>query len=351
LKSLFLDVLAGKNPATPPPLWMMRQAGRYLPEYRQTRAKAGSFLGLCGNPALAAEVTLQPIHRFDLDAAIIFSDILTVVMALGHPVTFAEGPQLVPLDPRTEAVAALERDPVRWHAVLAPVYEALALTRASLAEDKALIGFAGAPWTLATYMAGGGNDDQRAARLWAYRDPDGFRALIDLLVDCVSQHLIWQLEAGAQAVQIFDSWAGGLPTDQVFQWVYEPAAKIVEKVRAAVPQAPIIWFPRGMIESALQLFGRRFKPDAISLDTAADINWAVQELGFDGVLQGNLDPLALLVGGATLANGVKAILAATRNTPFIFNLGHGILKETPIEHVHELVRLVRSGSRPVRSLP
>lgn len=339
---LFLDVLAGKKAMMPPPIWLMRQAGRYLPEYRETRAKAGSFLGLCGNPELAAEVTLQPIRRFDFDAAIIFSDILTVPMALGHTVTFDEGPKLAPLPPVREAVDALERDPARWRPALAAVYEALALTRAALSHDKALIGFAGAPWTLATYMAGGGNDEQRAARLWAYRDPDSFQSLIDLLTDCVSQHLVWQLQTGAQAVQIFDSWAGGLPGDQESRWVFSPAMKIADKVRAAVPEAPIIWFPRGVSQSGLVHYAAAGKFDAISLDTATDLNWAVQALRFAGALQGNLDPLALLAGGAALTGQVKAILAATRNRPFLFNLGHGILKETPITHVEELVRLIRS---------
>jgi uroporphyrinogen decarboxylase len=355
LNSLFLDVLAGKKPVSPPPVWLMRQAGRYLPEYRETRAKAGSFLGLCGNPELAAEVTLQPIRRFDFDAAIIFSDILTVPIALGHPVTFDEGPKLAPLTPVREAVDALERDPARWRPVLAPVYEALALTRANLAPGKALIGFAGAPWTLATYMAGGGNDEQKAARLWAYRDPDSFQALIALLVDCVSQHLIWQLLAGAQAVQIFDSWAGGLPPALFDRYVVAPAKSIIEKVRAAVPEAPIIGFPRGADSLGLVRFVEECGPglSGISLDTSVDMEFAWANLRFTtadsgeiygAVLQGNLDPLVLLAGGSVLQENVARILRTTRDAPFIFNLGHGILKETPIAHVEELVRLVRGGA-------
>ena len=336
MSGLFLDVLSGKN-ASPPPIWMMRQAGRYLPEYRETRAKAGSFLSLCGTPELAAEVTLQPIRRFDFDAAIIFSDILTVPMALGHAVTFDEGPKL----PALSSVEGLERDPVRWRPVLAPVYEALALARAGLSQEKSLLGFAGAPWTLAVYLAGGGNDEQKAARLWSYRDSDGFQKLINLLVDCVSQHLIWQLEAGADAVQIFDSWAGGLPPKSFERWVVQPTAAIVEKIFMAKPKAKIIGFPRGAGQRDLERYAKATKVDAVSLDTATPLDWAVNRFGT--VLQGNLDPLALVAGGPALRDGVAEILRLTQDKPFIFNLGHGILPTTPIEHVHELVKLVRSN--------
>jgi uroporphyrinogen decarboxylase len=339
---VFLDVLAGKKAVKPPPIWMMRQAGRYLPEYQDVRAKAGSFLGLCSNSELAAEVTLQPIRRFDFDAAIIFSDILTVPMALGHPVVFDEGPKLAQLMPATEAVAALERVPARWQSVLAPTYKALALARAGLAPEKALIGFAGAPWTLATYMAGGGNDEQKAARLWAYRDPESFDALIALLVDCVSQHLIGQFEAGAQAVQIFDSWAGGLPPVLFDRYVVQPTGAIVDKVRAVVSQAPIIGFPRGANLPAVLNYAAATGVDGVSLDPSIELDHiAVTD---DTVLQGNLDPLALVAGGAALRASVEHILKATEGKPFIFNLGHGILPATPIAHVHELVRLVRGMS-------
>jgi len=346
---LFLDVLRDKQAISPPPIWLMRQAGRYLPEYRQLRAKAGSFLGLCGHPEWASEVTLQPIQRFNFDAAIIFSDILTVPMALGHPVTFDEGPKLPPL----ASASGLERDPARWRRVLAPVYEALALTRARLADDKALIGFAGAPWTLAVYLAGGGNDEQKAARLWAYRDPEGFDALIALLVNCVSQHLIWQLEAGAQTVQIFDSWAGGLPPQLFERYVVQPTTRIVEKVRAAIPGAPMIGFPRGAGLVQLLSYAAETGVDGISLDPSLDFDHIAGNCGVAAqkngdtpekrglVLQGNLDPLTLVAGGKALQDGVARILNAVRGTPFIFNLGHGILKETPIDHVHDLVRLVR----------
>jgi uroporphyrinogen decarboxylase len=315
---------------------MMRQAGRYLPEYRATRDRAGSFLGLCGSPELASEVTLQPIQRFDFDAAIIFSDILTVVMALGHSVSFDEGPKLLPLS----SAAGLERDPACWRQVLEPVYQTLALTRPRLAPEKALIGFAGAPWTLAVYMAGGGNDEQKAARLWAYRDPDEFQHLIDRLVDCVSRHLIWQLEAGADAVQIFDSWAGGLPPKLFERFVVKPAATIVHNIRTVLPGAPIIGFPRGAGSAQLERYASATGVDGISIDPSVAMDWAVERLGT--VVQGNLDPLVLLAGGAALEGAVNDILTAVRGKPFIFNLGHGILPSTPIAHVEGLVRSVRS---------
>ena len=338
MKCLFLDVINGARPEGSPPLWMMRQAGRYLPEYREVRAKAGSFLGLCGNPELAAEVTLQPIHRFDFDAAIIFSDILTIPIALGHSVVFDEGPKLAPL----ASVEGLERDPDKWRPVLAPVYEALRIARAGLSADKALIGFAGAPWTLAVYLAGGGNDEQKAARLWAYRNPVGFQQLIDLLVEAVAQHLIWQLEAGAQVVQIFDSWASGLPPDLFARYVVAPTKAIVEKIRAAKPDAKIIGFPRGATMAGLADYTATTGVNGISLDPSTDMTWAVEKLGV--TLQGNLDPLALVAGGDALGSAVGDILMATKGASFIFNLGHGILPPTPIDHVHALVKLVRGGA-------
>jgi uroporphyrinogen decarboxylase len=334
---LFVDIFAGKK-TTRPPIWMMRQAGRYLPEYRETRAKAGSFLGLCGNPTLAAEVTLQPIHRFDFDAAIIFSDILTVPMALGHAVKFDEGPKLEPL----KSIEALDLNPKHWSVSLNPVYEALGLVRSALDSNKALLGFAGAPWTLATYLAGGGNDDQRNAKLWCYRDPDSFQRLINVLVECVAQHLVGQLRAGADAVQIFDSWASGLPPVLFERWVVKPTTEVVAKVRAVIPDAKIIGFPRGASLRGLERYAEATGVDAISLDAAVPLDWAVNALG--KTLQGNLDPLALVAGGSALHEGVAAILQATQGKLFIFNLGHGVLPTTPIEHVSELVRLVRSGA-------
>ena len=339
MSGLFLDVLGGKI-AGPPPLWMMRQAGRYLPEYRETRAKTGSFWTLCETPALAAEVTLQPIRRFGFDAAIIFSDILTVVVALGHAVVFDEGPKLEPL----RSADKLDRSIENWSQKLSPVYEALRLVRAELDPSTALLGFAGAPWTLATYLAGGGNDNQMAAKFWSYRDPNGFQVVIDLLSDCIAHHLVGQLKAGANAVQLFDSWASGLTPVQFARWVVAPTEKVVAKVRAAVPQARIIGFPRGATLVGLEHYADATGVDAISLDASVPMDWAVDRLGKKVVLQGNLDPLALVIGGPALQQGVDEILKATRDRRFIFNLGHGVLPSTPVEHVAQLMQLVR-GSR------
>ncbi|MGC9953906.1 MAG: uroporphyrinogen decarboxylase [Rhizomicrobium sp.] len=334
-----LEILERKM-LVPPPLWVMRQAGRYLPEYRETRAKAGSFWKLCMTPELAAEATLQPVRRFGFDAAIIFSDILLVPAALGVPAEFVDG--VAPRLSRVCSTAGLESDPEKWRQLFEPVYEALRMTRASLATSTALLGFAGGPWTLASYLAAGsGGDEQKAAKLWSYQDPAGFQQLIDILTACVSQHLIAQLRAGADAVQIFDSWASGLPQHGFTQWVVEPTKKIVVSVRAAIPQARIIGFPRAATMKGYELYARATGVDAISLDTAAPLDWAVETLASRVVLQGNLDPVALVAGGRALVEGVDRILTAMQDIPFIFNLGHGILPETPVEHVEELIRLVR----------
>ena len=334
----FLEVFAGKA-VSPPPLWMMRQAGRYLPEYREMRAKAGSFWKLCNTPEFAAEVTLQPIRRFGFDAAIIFSDILVVVAALGHPVEFDEGPKLEPL----QSPDGLDRSTENWSQRLAPVYEAIRLTRAQLDAGTALLGFAGGPWTLATYLAGGGKDNQLAAKFWSYRNPNIFQVLIDLLSDCIAYHLIGQLNAGADAVQIFDSWALGLPAAVFERWVIAPTVKVVEKVRAAVPHARIIGFPRGASQASYEGYVSATGVDAVSLDQAVPLDWAVEGLGKKTILQGNLDPLALVVGGRALREASDRIIAATRGQRFIFNLGHGVLPGTPVEHVSKLLQLVRSA--------
>ena len=329
-------------PLVPPPLWMMRQAGRYLAEYRQARERAGSFWKLCMTPELAAEVTLQPVRRFGFDAAIIFSDILVVPAALGISVTFEEGsgPKLN----RVSSIDGLKTEPGVWSQALQPVYEALRLARDSLGESTTLLGFAGAPWTLATYMAAGrGGDDQKSAKLWSYRDPAGFGQLVDILADCVAEHLIWQLGAGADAVQIFDSWASGLPERAFAQWVLAPTKKIVARVRAAVPRARIIGFPRAATLEGYKLYAQETGVDAVSLDTAVPMAWAAEALGRNTIVQGNLDPICLLAGGRALTDGVEQILATMHGVPFIFNLGHGILPETPVEHVEELVHLVRSS--------
>ena len=338
-----LRVLAGEAQASPP-VWLMRQAGRYLPEYRAVREKAGSFWGLALNPDLAAEVTLQPVRRFGFDAAILFSDILTVPEALGRKVTFTagEGPTLEPLT----GTDGLDRDPEHWAAYFAPVYQALRQTRAGLdAEgfgDRALLGFAGAPWTLATYLAAGaGGDEQKAAKLWAYRDPEGFGYLLDILSECVAFHLVRQLEAGADAVQVFDSWAGGLPDALFEKLVIRPTRAIVQKVRAVRPDAHIIGFPRAATLAGYEQYARCTGVDALSLDTAAPMDWAARTISPLCAVQGNLDPLRLVAGGAALDAGIDRILDATREAPFIFNLGHGILPETPIAHVEQLLKRLR----------
>lgn len=322
----------------PPPVWLMRQAGRYLPEYRQLRAKAGSFMTMCMTPAIVQELTLQPIRRFGFDAAILFSDIMVVPDALGLKVTFEEG-----IGPRLSAIdtpKALETRTDIWAEKLAPVYEGLDLVKSELEDGTALLGFAGAPWTLATYMAQGtGSDDQRAAKLWGYRDPAGFAALLDVLVDCVAFHLIQQIEAGADAVQIFDSWASGLTAEAFADWVITPTSRIVQKVRAAYPGALIIGFPRATTLEGYERYACETGVNAVSVDTAVSVRWA-SRLG--SVVQGNLDPIALIAGGPALTAATDRILTAMRGRSFIFNLGHGVLPETPPAHVSDLVAHIRA---------
>jgi uroporphyrinogen decarboxylase len=330
-------VLEGSAEKTPP-VWLMRQAGRYLPEYRELRAKAGSFWKLALTPDYAAEVTLQPIRRFGFDAAILFSDILTVPEALGQKVTFTEGegPSLVPVT----TSRGFDTDREKWASYFEPVYEALRLTRAGLPPETALLGFAGAPWTLATYLAAGaGGDEQKAAKLWAYRDPEGFGYLLDILGECVAFHLIRQIDAGADAVQIFDSWASGLPAALYSQVVIAPTVKIVAAVREARPGAKIIGFPRAATQAGYENYVRATGVDAVSLDTAAPMDWAAKNLGC--AIQGNLDPIALIAGGAALDRAVDTILEQTAGKPHVFNLGHGILPETPIAHVEQLLKRIR----------
>jgi uroporphyrinogen decarboxylase len=330
-----------KTPVWPPPIWLMRQAGRYLPEYRALRTKAGSFWAMCMDPVMAAEITLQPVRRFGFDAAIVFSDILTVPFALGREIVFEEnvGPSL----PAVDDVEGLERDSRIWRNKLEPAYETLRMVRSGLESDVALLGFAGAPWTLATYMAAGrGGDEQRAAKLWAYRDPAGFGALLDLIGDCVAAHLVAQLEAGADAVQIFDSWAAGLPDDAFARWVITPTKRIVDKVRALKPDAKIIGFPRAATLQGYERYAAWAGIDAISVDTAVPMDWAADVLAGKVAVQGNVDPVALLAGGHALTDSVDRIVDAMRGRPLIFNLGHGVLPETPPAHVAELVARVRA---------
>ncbi|HJU31658.1 MAG TPA: uroporphyrinogen decarboxylase [Hyphomicrobiaceae bacterium] len=336
-----LRVFAGEA-LTPPPIWLMRQAGRYLPEYRAVRARAGDFLALCYSPELAAEVTLQPIRRFGFDAAILFADILLVPDALGQGVRFVEGegPRLDAI--RDEAdLARLSLDATRPK--FARVCETVARVREKLPGETALIGFCGAPWTVATYMVGGqGSADQADARLWAYRDPQGFRRLIDLLVEASVDYLAGQIEAGADLVQIFDTWAGSLSDEQFRRWVIAPTRQIVERLKARHPAVPVIGFARGAgALSAAYITATRI--DGVGCDTSMSLELAARELAPRAVVQGNLDPLLLAAGGEALERRVADILAALAARPFIFNLGHGIVPQTPPEHVARLVELVRRG--------
>jgi uroporphyrinogen decarboxylase len=334
-----LDVLSGGQPAVPP-VWMMRQAGRYLPEYREVRAKAGGFLNLCFTPELAAEVTLQPVRRFGFDAAILFSDILVVPHALGRSVRFeaGEGPRLDPLD-RIEDIDALPRSADAR--AFAPVYETLRLVKRELDPKVTLLGFCGAPWTVATYMiAGKGTSDQAPARLFAYRQPKAFAKLVDVLVDACIDYLSAQLEAGADAVQLFDTWAGVLPPHEFLHWSIEPAERIVAGVRARIPNAKIIGFPRGA-GALLPDYIERTGVDAVSIDWAAEPKMIRERVQNRVAVQGNLDPLALIAGGDALERAVDQVLASYGQGRLIFNLGHGIQPETPIAHVERMLQRVR----------
>ena len=334
-----LTVLDGTR-QSPPPVWLMRQAGRYLPEYRALRAKAGGFLDLVFNPEFAAEVTLQPVRRFGFDAAILFSDILVVPHALGQEVAFAvgEGPQL---DPIADRMAFERLSSELDHDVLAPVYETIRIVKAQLDPAVALLGFCGAPWTVASYMiAGHGTPDQAPARLFAYRDAAAFAVLIDVLVEASAGYLIRQLQAGADAVQIFDTWAGVLPPEQFERWCIEPVQRIVDLVRAEVPSARIIGFPRGA-GTMLPRYVEKIVPDAVGLDWMVDKAFARDKVQSQVPVQGNLDPLVLVAGGVALDRAIDAIMEAFADRPFIFNLGHGIVPETPIAHVEHMLKRVR----------
>jgi len=339
VKKSLLAILRGERQKVPP-LWMMRQAGRYLPEYRAVREKAGGFLDLCFSPELAAEVTLQPIRRFGFDAAILFSDILVIPHALGRKVSFVagEGPRLDPIsDPDVIAKLPAEADQNR----LAPVYETVARVKAELSPDVTLLGFCGAPWTVATYMiAGEGTPDQAPARIFAYRHPAAFAALIDRLTNASIAYLVRQLQAGADAVQIFDTWAGVLPPEEFRRWSMEPTQKIVAGIRKQIPDAKVIGFPRGA-GSLLPLYAHHTDVDAVGLDWMIDKTFARYQVQRLKPVQGNLDPLALLAGGEALDRAVDDVMAAFAEGPFIFNLGHGILPETPIENVERMIKRVR----------
>jgi uroporphyrinogen decarboxylase len=330
----------GGEPSTPPPIWLMRQAGRYLPEYRAARAKAGSFLELCYSPMLAAEVSLQPIRRYGFDAAIVFSDILVVPDALGQGVHFmdGEGPRLDPIRTGVDR-ARLHEDATQTK--FARVWETVARLRQDLPKATALIGFCGAPWTVATYMvAGKGSADQADARTWAYNDAQGFQGLIDLLVEVSTDYLGGQVAAGADALQLFDSWAGSLPDDEFQRWVIAPTRRIVANLKRRYPRVPIIGFPRGAGMLAAD-YVMQTGVDGVSCDTAMPVAFMADDLAGRTVVQGNLDPLLLAVGGDGFERRVNEILEAMAGQRFIFNLGHGIVPQTPPENVARLVELVR----------
>ena len=337
MPGLLLDTLRGKVTERPP-VWLMRQAGRYLPEYRALRAEKGGFLELVYDSEAAAEITLQPIERFGFDGAILFSDILIVPYAMGQDLWFeaGEGPRLAPplVDEALDSLVAVTDR-------LAPVYETVRRVRARLDPGVTLLGFAGSPWTVATYMtAGQGSRDQQAARIMAYRDPGAFGAIIEAIAAVTVDYLRGQIEAGAEAVQLFDAWAGSLAPDQFERWVVAPNAAIVAALKQSHPSVPVIGFPKGA-GAKLPAYARETGVDAVGLDETLDPAWAMRELPAGMPVQGNLDPLLLLAGGSRLEERARYICDVFAGRPHVFNLGHGIDKETPIEHVERLLAVVR----------
>ena len=334
-----LAVLRGER-RDPVPLWLMRQAGRYLPEYRQLREEKGSFLELVYDSDAAAEVTLQPLKRFDLDAAILFSDILIVPFALGQNLTFVagEGPRLTPL------LAATDLDKLKpFPARLDPIYETVLKVKAQLSPATALIGFAGSPWTVATYMvAGQGSRDQSETRRVAYGDPAKLDSIIARIENVTIEYLSGQIEGGAEAVQLFDSWAGSLPPNQFERFVIAPTARIVRALKKRHRHVPVIGFPRGA-GGKLRAYAEETGVNAVGLDETVDPVWANRELPPGLPVQGNLDPLALLAGEVVMKQSVRRILDAFSGRPHIFNLGHGILQDTPAENVEQLVERVKGA--------
>ena len=335
-----LSVLRGER-RDPVPMWMMRQAGRYLPEYRELRQEKGSFLNLVYDPEAAAEITLQPLKRFPkLDAAILFSDILIIPFAIGQNLSFisGEGPRLTPtlLDSDLDALMA-------YPARLDPIYETVRKVCERLGPDTTLIGFAGSPWTVATYMvAGQGSRDQGEARRLAYSDPRRFGEILRRIEEVTFDYLCGQVDAGAEALQLFDSWAGSLSPAQFEQWVIAPTARIVRKLRAKYPAVPVIGFPKGA-GGKIAAYARETNVSAIGLDETVDPLWAARELPPELPVQGNLDPLALVSGGKPMKAAARQVLDAFAGRPHIFNLGHGILQDTPIEHVEQLIAAVKGG--------
>jgi uroporphyrinogen decarboxylase len=334
-----LNVLQGKQELIPP-VWLMRQAGRYLPEYRELRAQKGGFLELAYDSDAATEITIQPIRRFGFDAAILFSDILVVPHAMGQELWFetGEGPRLAPRLAQSE-LNGLTANPER----LSPVLDTVRKVSAALPKETTFLGFAGSPWTVATYMVHGqGSKDQSEARRMAYAEPDRFHALIEAIITTTVDYLSGQINAGVDAVQLFDSWAGSLSPAQFEKWVIAPNAEIVRRLKVLHPNVPIIGFPKGA-GGKLAAYAEGTGVDALGLDETIDPHWANRELPNGLPVQGNLDPLVLISGGNDLIKAVENILSAFRNRPHIFNLGHGILPDTPIEHVEHLLSQVRKG--------
>ena len=341
MPGLLLDTLRGLN-ADRRPIWLMRQAGRYLPEYRELRAEKGGFLALVYDSEAAAEITLQPLRRFGFDGAILFSDILIVPYAMGQDLQFlaGEGPHLSPrlVD---HALEGLQAVPER----LSPIYQTVARVKAQLTPQQTMLGFAGSPWTIATYMVNGeGSRDQHETRAMAYRDPVAFQAIIDAIVAVTVEYLCGQAEAGAEALQLFDSWAGSLAPAEFERWVIAPNAAIVAAMKARHPQVPLIGFPKGAGEK-LPVYARETGVDAVGIDETIDPLWAARELPAGLPVQGNLDPLLLLAGGPELEKQTHRVLEAFAGRPHVFNLGHGIGQFTPIEHVEALLALVRGWQR------
>jgi uroporphyrinogen decarboxylase len=335
-----IDALTGRG-VDRPPFWFMRQAGRYLPEYRQIRAQVGDFLEMCYTPSAAAEVTLQPIRRYGMDAAILFADILLIPDALGQRLEYREGEGPV-LDPIRDGIALAALDPDNIHRRLSPVYETVVRVAGALPEGTALIGFAGSPWTVASYMVEGhGSKEFQETRLWALRDPQGFGKLIDILTEATTQYLSRQIEAGAHAVQLFDSWSGVLSEDQFARWCTAPTRTITERLKQRHPNVPVIGFPRGAgAKTAGYVAATGI--DGVGIDTSVAPGWAASAVQGKVAVQGNLDPLAVVAGGKAMESQARHILEALADGPFIFNLGHGIVPQTPPEHVGALAELIRN---------
>lgn len=339
--SRFLSVLNG-TPSSPVPIWMMRQAGRHLPEYLELRAQAKDFLDFCYSPAMAAEATLQPIRRYGMDAAILFADILLILDAMGLEVRFEKG--VGPIVERVEQSSDLNRASVETAVQrLSPVYETVDRVREKLDEDKALIGFCGAPWTVALYaIEGRGGTDKSSARSWAYSRTDLLEQLLDQLIEISAHYLAAQVKAGADAVMIFESWAEGLPSDLFQTLVIDPNAKLINRLRELGVTVPIIGFPRGAA-TMIGSYAKQVAVNGIGLDTAIDPNHVVSAVPDTIAVQGHLDPILLIEGGDAMERRVRDILEAYKGRPHIFNLGHGVRPETPIKNVERVVELVREG--------